>query len=61
MLILTAAALIVSFLSMQLSSMSTTIYLHRTMAHKGLRLHPVVIFFMRLQLWLFTGIVTREW
>jgi stearoyl-CoA desaturase (delta-9 desaturase) len=41
--------------------MNTTIYLHRTMAHKGLRLHPVVTFLMRFQLWLFTGIVTREW
>lgn len=61
MLIIIAAALIVAFLSMQLSSMNTTIYLHRTMAHKGLRLHPVVTFLMRFQLWLFTGIVTREW
>jgi stearoyl-CoA desaturase (delta-9 desaturase) len=61
MLIVIAAALIVAFLSMQLSSMNTTIYLHRAMAHKGLRLHPLVTFLMRFQLWLFTGIVTREW
>ena len=61
MLIVIAAALIVAFFSMQLSSMSTTIYLHRAMAHKGLRLHPLVTFLMRFQLWLFTGIVTREW
>ncbi|HYX69896.1 MAG TPA: fatty acid desaturase [Terriglobales bacterium] len=61
MLIIIAVALIVAFLSMQFSSMNTTIYLHRTMAHKGLRLHPVVTFLMRFQLWLFTGIVTREW
>ncbi len=61
MLILIATALIVAFGAMQLSSMSTTIYLHRAMAHKGLRLHPLVTFLMRFQLWLFTGIVTREW
>jgi stearoyl-CoA desaturase (delta-9 desaturase) len=46
---------------MQVSSFSTTIYLHRTMAHKGLRLHPAVAVLMQAQLWVFTGIVTREW
>lgn len=61
MLIAFAIALLVAFVSMQLSSFSTTIYLHRTMAHKGLRLNPVVAWLMRTQLWIFTGIVTREW
>ena len=53
--------LVVTFLAMQISGFSTTIYLHRTMAHKGLKLHPAVAFYMRAQLWMFTGIVTREW
>ena len=61
MLMTIAIVLLVGFCSMQLSSFSTTIYLHRTMAHKGLKLHPVVAFLMRLQLWVFTGISTREW
>jgi stearoyl-CoA desaturase (delta-9 desaturase) len=61
MLITIAVALAVAVASMQLSTFSTTIYLHRAMAHKGLRLHPAVAFLMRLQLWIFTGIVTREW
>jgi stearoyl-CoA desaturase (delta-9 desaturase) len=54
-------ALLVTLAAAQLSSYSTTIYLHRTMAHKGLKLHPAVAFLMRMQLWLMTGIVTREW
>ncbi len=35
MLIPILVALLVAFASMQLSSLCTTIYLHRTMAHKG--------------------------
>jgi stearoyl-CoA desaturase (delta-9 desaturase) len=54
-------ALVVGFVSMQLSSLSTTIYLHRCMAHKGLKVHPALALLMRLQLWSFTGIVVREW
>jgi stearoyl-CoA desaturase (Delta-9 desaturase) len=61
MLIPIIVTFIVIFVSMQLSSFATTIYLHRTLAHKGLRLHPAVAMLMRIQLWLFTGIVTREW
>ncbi len=61
MLTVILVAALVAFASMQLSSLSTTIYLHRAMAHKGLKLKPWVAQAMRLQLWLFTGIVTREW
>ena len=61
MLIPIIVTCVVIFVSMQLSSMATTIYLHRTLAHKGLKLHPAVAMLMRIQLWLFTGIVTREW
>lgn len=38
-----------------------TIYLHRSQAHRGLTLHPVVAHFFRFWLWLTTGMVTREW
>jgi len=61
MLMITLVALAVTIVSMELSSYSTTIYLHRAMAHKGLKLNPVVAFLMQVQLWLMTGIVTREW
>jgi stearoyl-CoA desaturase (delta-9 desaturase) len=40
---------------------SVTIYLHRSQAHRGLDLHPVVSHFFRFWLWLTTGMVTKEW
>jgi len=54
MLLITAAIV-------QLSVFATTIYLHRTLSHKGLRLSPLVVNAMHLHLSLFTGIVPREW
>ena len=39
----------------------TTIYLHRTVTHRGLTLHPAVAFSFRFPLWLTTGISTKEW
>ena len=40
---------------------SVTIYLHRSQAHRGLDLHPLVSHFLRFWLWLTTGMVTKEW
>jgi len=40
---------------------SVTIFLHRAQAHRALELHPVPSHFFRLWLWLFTGMVTKEW
>ena len=40
---------------------AVTIYLHRSMAHRSLELHPIVSHFFRFWLWLTTGMVTREW
>ncbi len=45
----------------QLSAIFTTVYLHRAATHKALTLNPVVELLMRAELWLYTGIVTREW
>ncbi|MGE0406562.1 MAG: fatty acid desaturase, partial [Candidatus Korobacteraceae bacterium] len=61
MLTMLLVSLLVVFLSIQLSSISTTIYQHRTMAHKGLKLHPAVAALMKLQIWIFSGLSTREW
>ena len=61
MLIPILVAVLVAFGCMQLSSLCTTIYLHRAMAHKGLKLHPAVAMAMRIEIWLFTGISMREW
>lgn len=38
-----------------------TIFLHRSQAHRGVDLHPVVSHFFRFWLWLTTGMVTKEW
>lgn len=40
---------------------AVTIFLHRSQAHRGLELHPVVMHFFRFWLWLTTGMVTKEW
>jgi stearoyl-CoA desaturase (delta-9 desaturase) len=40
---------------------AVTIYLHRSQAHRGVDLHPVVSHFFRFWLWLTTGMITKEW
>ena len=38
-----------------------TVFLHRSQAHRGADLHPIVSHFMRFWLWLTTAMVTKEW
>jgi stearoyl-CoA desaturase (delta-9 desaturase) len=38
-----------------------TLYLHRGQAHKGIVFHPILEHFIRLWLWLTTGMVTKQW
>lgn len=40
---------------------SVTLYLHRSMTHKGVEFHPAVSHFCRFWLWLTTGMKTYEW
>lgn len=40
---------------------AVTIFLHRSQAHRGLDLHPVMMHFFRFWLWMTTGMVTKEW
>lgn len=54
-------SLIVATLLIQTAVFSTTIYLHRTAAHRALVLHPFIAWAFRLALWITTGISTREW
>ena len=44
-----------------LTILAVTIFLHRTQAHRGVELHPVISHFYRFWLWLTTGMVTKEW
>lgn len=46
---------------LQGSVMCTTIYLHRTLTHRGLQVHPALALFMHAWLMLFTGITPRDW
>jgi len=52
---------LITFLILQISVFSTTIYLHRALTHRGLELHPAIVTLMHLELMLFTGMVPREW
>lgn len=49
------------FLSTHFTFISITLYLHRSLAHRALDLHPVLCHFFRFVLWLSTGMVTQEW
>ena len=40
---------------------AVTIFLHRSQAHRGLDLHPLISHFFRFWLWITTGMVTKEW
>jgi stearoyl-CoA desaturase (delta-9 desaturase) len=45
----------------QIAAVSTSVYLHRGLAHGALRLHPVTDVCFRALLWLTTGQNRREW
>ena len=46
---------------LQMTVFFTTIYLHRSLTHRGLALHPSVSLLMHLHLVVFAGLVPREW
>jgi len=54
-------AALVTILVTQAAVITTSVYLHRGLAHRALQLHPVADFFFRLILWLFTGQNRRQW
>ena len=45
----------------QIAVIATSVYLHRGLAHRALRLHPVADVCCRAVLWLTTGQSRREW
>ncbi len=52
---------LVTFVFVQISMASTTLYLHRDQAHRSIDLHPLLRHFFRLWTWLTSGMNTREW
>jgi stearoyl-CoA desaturase (delta-9 desaturase) len=53
--------LVATLILTQITIFAVTIYLHRTMAHRAVDLHPIASHFFRFWLWMTTGMVTKEW
>jgi stearoyl-CoA desaturase (delta-9 desaturase) len=45
----------------EVATLITTIYLHRVLSHRSIRLHPAMTMFMRFGTWMLTSISPREW
>jgi stearoyl-CoA desaturase (Delta-9 desaturase) len=45
----------------QIAALATSVYLHRTLAHRALRVHPLADALFRTVLWLTTGQDRRQW
>jgi stearoyl-CoA desaturase (delta-9 desaturase) len=54
-------AILVGLVLAEVATLITTIYLHRVLSHKAIRLHPALTMFMRLGTWMLTSISPREW
>jgi stearoyl-CoA desaturase (Delta-9 desaturase) len=54
-------AVVVGLVLSQVATLITTVYLHRVLSHKSIRLHPAVTMFMRISTWMLTSISPREW
>ena len=54
-------AVVVGLVLAEVATLITTIYLHRVMSHKAIRLQPALTMFMRLSTWMLTSISPREW
>src|SRR5271154_4511698 len=54
-------AVLVGLTVCQIAIVLTTVYLHRTVAHKALQLNYGVRVFFRFLIWITTGIQPREW
>jgi stearoyl-CoA desaturase (delta-9 desaturase) len=61
MLLRLLLSLAVGFAVSQVASYATTIYLHRALAHRALRLSPTLTFASRVVVWVTTGLRPREW
>lgn len=52
---------LVALVLTQVAAIATSVYLHRGLAHRSLRLHPIADAAFRTVLWLTTGQTRREW
>jgi stearoyl-CoA desaturase (Delta-9 desaturase) len=61
MLLDLVAAVVAGLLVTQIATAVTTVYLHRSLAHRALAISPVVALPCRLVIWITTGMRPREW
>jgi stearoyl-CoA desaturase (Delta-9 desaturase) len=54
-------AFVAAFLVTQFATAVTTVYLHRSLSHRALTVHPVVALPFRGIIWITTGMRPREW
>jgi stearoyl-CoA desaturase (delta-9 desaturase) len=54
-------AVAVGFAVSQFATLVTTVYLHRALAHRAIRLSPGVIWVCRVLMWMTVGIRPRQW
>ncbi len=54
-------AVVVGLALTQLANLATTVYLHRDLAHRAVRLHPALRSVFKVFLWMSTGISARQW
>ncbi|HEY2301456.1 MAG TPA: hypothetical protein VGH66_06165, partial [Acidimicrobiales bacterium] len=54
-------AVLVGLAVCQLANLLTTVYLHRALAHRALRMKPWLAFVSRFLVWTMTGIRPRQW
>ena len=56
-----AMAVLTGLAVAQLATLVTTVYLHRTLAHRALSLSPKLVWPLRVLTWVTTGIRPRQW
>ena len=54
-------ALLLAFVLSQVANLVTTLYLHRTLTHRAMTMHPALEALCRVVLWVSVGIDRREW
>jgi len=53
--------IIYTIITTHITIVCVTLFLHRGQAHRGITFNPILQHFMRLWLWLTTGMVTKQW
>ena len=54
-------AVLIGLLISQIAFVVTTVYLHRTLAHRAITMKPAVMFACRFIIWMSTGTRPRQW